>query len=330
MQDSAVSLGIGAVERILQLKRLPTLGTLPAEDLARVADLARERSFSRGAALLRAGELAGSIHYILDGRVEISVGGEALDLATTGTAVGALELLAKDSRGLAAVATEATYTLELEGDSLFELLEDHVSIPQHLLRETCGQLIELQTRNPPEAGGPFLSRFTPIASSSRDLDLVERIFFLRRAPPFRRSSINALAELSRGLSELRFEPGTRLFSAGDAAGGLMLLLNGSVACSIPGGARFELGPGSPLGAFESIAGRPRWYDAVTQTKVVALHGQVEGMMDVFEDNAEMAVDYLTVMCRWLLHGIARVPSFRASTIGALVNAEREPPQPESS
>src|SRR5439155_23954126 len=60
---------------------------------------------------------------------------------------------------------------------------------------------------------------------------------------------------------------------------------------------FTNGPGAPLGAVESMAERPRWYTATTETKVTALQGSVEGLIDVFEDNFEMAMDYLAVMAR---------------------------------
>ena len=48
---------------------------------------------------------------------------------------------------------------------------------------------------------------------------------------------------------------------------------------------------------ESIAERARWYTATTETKVTALQGSVEGLIDVFEDNFDMAMDYLAVMAR---------------------------------
>jgi hypothetical protein len=46
-----------------------------------------------------------------------------------------------------------------------------------------------------------------------------------------------------------------------------------------------------------MAERPRWFTASTETKVTALQGNIEGLIDVFEDNFEMAMDYLAVMAR---------------------------------
>jgi CRP-like cAMP-binding protein len=148
----------------------------------------------------------------------------------------------------------------------------------------------------------------PKAPATRELDLVERIFFLRQAAPFVHSSIDALAELSRGLVEVRYDPGTSLWQRGDPAQSIQMIVSGKVACT-PADARsrFVLGAGAPLGGIESIAELPRWYDALTETRVVALSGDVEGLIDVFEDHFGMAMDYLAVVSQWLLRALeARV------------------------
>jgi hypothetical protein len=63
-----------------------------------------------------------------------------------------------------------------------------------------------------------------------------------------------------------------------------------------------------VGAVEATADRPRFYDAVTETEVVALQGSNEALIDVFEDNFEMAMDYLAVLARFMLRVIeARLP-----------------------
>jgi hypothetical protein len=39
---------------------------------------------------------------------------------------------------------------------------------------------------------------------------------------------------------------------------------------------------------------------VTETQLVALQGNAEALIDVFEDNFEMAMDYLAMVARGLL------------------------------
>jgi CRP-like cAMP-binding protein len=129
--------------------------------------------------------------------------------------------------------------------------------------------------------------------------------------PFARSSINALAELARSLTEVRFDRGVTLWREGDAAHYILVTVSGTVVCSTR--AHHEtvsIGRGLALGAVEAVAEVPRWYEAVTETPVVALHGPVAALVDVFEDNFEMAMDYLAVLARLVLSELEREAAHR--------------------
>ena len=87
-------------------------------------------------------------------------------------------------------------------------------------------------------------------------------------------------------------------SVGEASNFVLLIASGEVACTLADGrTAFTAGPGTPLGSIDAVAERPRWFDAVTSTNVVALHASIEGLLDIFEDNYEMAADYLEVISR---------------------------------
>jgi hypothetical protein len=60
-----------------------------------------------------------------------------------------------------------------------------------------------------------------------------------------------------------------------------------------------------LGSLDAVAEVPRWFTAVTETPVVALHANMQYLIDVFEDNFAMAMDYLAVLARWLLEILDR-------------------------
>ena len=100
--------------------------------------------------------------------------------------------------------------------------------------------------------------------------------------------------MSRALTEIRFPPGTDLWREGETALGVFLVTNGRCAAAAPKGLDFEAGPGFPLGAAEAVAEVPRWYEAVTETRVTGLQGPIETLLDVFEDNFELARHYLAV------------------------------------
>jgi CRP-like cAMP-binding protein len=293
---------IGTVERILSLKRIPILAGLSAEDLSVVAEHGRERFFTKGSVILREGEPIPAFYAVLDGRVHMSRKGRVLGHVNSAGFVGGAGLFARDPEGLHAVAETDTLALEVEADAALEIFEDHFPILHHVLREVCRSLIDLVGRLPAHLYPEIFPRPQPTKFPAGDLDLVERILFLREVSPFARSGINALAELSRGMAEVAFPPGTRLWEEGEASGSLLLVVSGTIqAAARRGAAVFSTGPGAPMGALESMAERRRWYAATTETKVTALQGNIEGLIDVFEDNFDMAMDYLATMARVQMH-----------------------------
>ena len=84
-----------------------------------------------------------------------------------------------------------------------------------------------------------------------------------------------------------------------------MVCRGSVQARVPDGVEFSAGPGFPLGALEALGQRPRWYDAVATTPLVGLYGRTDVLVDLFEDNFDMAMDYLAVISRVTLRILDR-------------------------
>jgi CRP-like cAMP-binding protein len=299
------SMTIRPVERILYLRKLGMLANLPSPELTALAQNTRERTFAKGEVLLHEGEPVGAVHLVVDGAVTATRHGRVLGRLGAGSALGGLAILARDSQGLHAVADTQTLVLTLERDALLEVCEDHFAVVQEMLHYICKSFIEVQSRAWPAIGGATRPLSDPYVPEG-EIDFVERILLLRNMGPFRRASINALAELSRNLTEVRFGAGVPLWRQDDASRYLLLTVTGTIVCSRrdhPGPVR--VGRGIALGAAEAMAEVPRWYDAVTETPVVALHASNEPLIDVFEDNFEMAMDYLGFLSQLLLLEIDR-------------------------
>ena len=138
---------VGTVERMLSLNRMPILAGLAPEDLAVVAEHARERFFTTGSVLLREGEPVPALFAVIDGRVLISRKGLTLGRVRMGGFVGAAGMFARDPDGLTAVAETDTIALELETDAVLEICGP-LPIFHHVLREMCRLLIDLMARLP--------------------------------------------------------------------------------------------------------------------------------------------------------------------------------------
>lgn len=295
--------GLSPLERMLVMKKLPTYGSMPSADLAVLAEMSRERFFPKGSLLLAEGEAVPAVYLIVEGLVEVSRRGRVIGTVAADNGIGGLGLLAGDPYGVDARALEDTLTLELEADLMFELFEDRFAILHHLLRDLCRQMID-QYRDLRISPADIVPPRAAVAPE-RELDLVERIFFLRGLLPFRKAGINALAEVSRALTQIQFEPGTVLWREGEAAPGVFLVMHGSLRCRGSSGLDFAAGPGFPLGALEAVAESPRWFEAVAETRVAGLQGPVETLIDVLEDNFDLARNYMAGMAQGLIRILER-------------------------
>lgn len=287
---------VAPLERMLHLKRVPMLSGLASAEVAILADAAAERLFPKGAVVFREGEPVSAVHFVVRGALGSFRKGAPVGRFGPGAGIGGLALLARDPLGSLVVADEDTLTLELDADAVVEVLEDRFPILQHILRETSRRAIALLTRLrlDPAAGVPELP---PDEGHPGEIDLVDRILFLRRMEVFRRSSVTALADLGRAMAQVRFEAGTTLWHEGEPGPSILLLRSGFVAARSAAGPSFRAGPGFPLGALEALGELPRWYEAVSETPVVALQGHMGALVDVFEDHFEMAMDYLAVVAQ---------------------------------
>jgi CRP-like cAMP-binding protein len=167
--------------------------------VAVIADAASERFFPKGAVVFREGEQVGSVHFVVQGALATVRRGARVGRAGPGAGVGGLAVFSRDPLGSQVEADEDTLTLELDRDAVAEVLEDRYPILHHILREMSRRAIGLVTRFrlDPSAGIPECPVDMP---QSGEIDLVNRIFFLRRMSVFRRGSITALAEMAREMA----------------------------------------------------------------------------------------------------------------------------------
>src|SRR5262249_28663002 len=143
-------------ERLLYLKSLPTLSGLPAAELASLADRAVERFFSKGTVILREGRPVTAIHLVVEGALGVKRRGRFVTRVAPGAGVGGPGLFARGPEGAQVSAEEDTLTLELDSDTLLEVLEGRFPVLLHMVRDIARQVVDLiiRLRLDPTAGGP--------------------------------------------------------------------------------------------------------------------------------------------------------------------------------
>ena len=298
MESHGADPTLSVFEKMLHLRRRQTSGSLSvfaAGQLSVVADQMHDRAFKAGTVLMRDGEAPAAGYSLVRGRVRVSRRGQVLGEVGPGTAVGVAGIVSRDTLGLGAVAVTDVLALELDRETLVDVFEDFFPFLLEAIRETSRRHLD-QIKKLKQVPDQLPVIRHPELSSLDGLDFVERLLLLKTPEgPFERSSIDALAEVAQRARHRSLEPGTTLWSDGGPAGTACLIVSGSIRCSASrhdGPVQFRAGSGTAIGSLESMARQSRWHDAVAETRVEVLEINVNDLIDVFEDNVEMAMDYL--------------------------------------
>lgn len=282
---------IGPLERALFLKSLGPLENLSPAQIAVFAEHAVERSYRAGQKIFTGGERLRAYHVVVEGRVR-AVGGEYLTGVEIGPreAIGFLSMFARQANGLDVEALEDTVVLEFSEDVFLDIMEDDFGITAGLIQRLAKGT--LQRRRGIKNGAYLAPRENEVQWSDGQLDFVERVMLLRGPGEsvFRSAGLAGVLRIAQATPTLEFPPGTTLWKSGDRSDHMLILISGTVGCTLQWGySRFRAGPGYPLGNLERFADEPRWYTAVTETHVVALRSDTEVILDILEDHFDLAL-----------------------------------------
>jgi hypothetical protein len=198
---------------------------------------------------------------------------------------------------------------------LFEMMEDYFELMHGALRNVASEAIRWRRALPEGGFLPHGSREC-IECGAAPLGLVQRIFYLRRTIGLERSYIDELAELARAAREHRLVRGTRLWSAGERADHLVIVVSGEVTGRMPEGGVFQFGPGDILGNLDTIANVPRWFDAYAASDLVVLTIDHEAIVDVWEDHPDLGFAFLRMYSRLILELRTRVSQLEPAQAAA--------------
>ncbi|MGH7327260.1 MAG: Crp/Fnr family transcriptional regulator, partial [Polyangiaceae bacterium] len=132
-----------------------------------------------------------------------------------------------------------------------------------------------------------------------DLDVVDRLVFLRRMFAFPHVSVDAVASIARQMKTKTFRAGDRIWRRGDAAVDLTIVIAGTVEC-VSDTQRKTLEGGGPLGGIECFGQAARWYDLVAKTDTRVLQTSYDTVLDMFEEHVDMGCDLLSSLAATVL------------------------------
>jgi CRP-like cAMP-binding protein len=310
---------------VLILRSFPGLAHLEPSELAVLADHAEERFYPRGSCVYREGEPVRELHYVIEGRVAVRRRGLVLTELSGLSVVGGLASLASVVNGQEVIALEDTTTLAVSKEVQTEVFEDNYSMLLAVLRAVADVLIE--TRHAAGPGGGINTSPENVVATAEPLTLVDKLNILRQTMTLGATRLEAIAELARGSRELRARKDAVLWKRGQPSGTTLVVVSGVVRAR-SGDQDLRFGPGDVAGSLDSLAGRPRWFDAECETDVVALEMDVELFLDVLEDNVDMAMGLLQVMADTVLtlrERIAEAGAGRGRDTAAVGFRDNDPP-----
>ncbi len=132
-------------EKATEVLRSTTLfAGFSQEQLEEVPKVARPRTFEPGEVIVAEGELgAGSLWLIVEGEVEIRVGGKLLRTEGPGAHIGELALLTDAPRSADVVAAKQTTALQLTRDHLRGLIHANPDVAMSIMAELAQRLRNL-------------------------------------------------------------------------------------------------------------------------------------------------------------------------------------------
>ncbi len=310
-------------ERILRLRGVPTLRALPANELAQLAASLRPVAFRRGEILLKEDEPPRSFFLLSTGTVTLRRKGKRFGTVHGPGGVGFMSFLARHAGGTSAVAENFVEALEVQADAMEEIFEDHFPVLLGTIRFVAQRLIE---ENKVTAPPPYVALPSTFETMIGDqpLGIVERIFLLRRMRAFTEANVNSLATLARKMTELRPPAGEVLWRTGERAEHSYFVVKGMLSLTWNEGKVVQkIGPGYVVGGAESLVGLPRWNDLVTDEQAIVLRGTRDGMIDLFEDDYELGLKFLSMLATLVVTMWDRKAEEGITSVGA---ADSVPPQ----
>ena len=119
---------LNIIEKVIALEAVDLLKNLSAEQLSRIASIAREIRFPPGKVVLAPDSNPDALFVILEGAVSISRDGAELHVARENEVLGAWALFDPEPMAVTAKAIQDTRLLRIGRDDFYDLLSDNSEI----------------------------------------------------------------------------------------------------------------------------------------------------------------------------------------------------------
>ena len=126
------------IEKVLILKSVPILASVPENQLVDLAMIAETIEFAAGENIMIQGDLGTSMYVVAEGRVRIFDGDQVLGHHGSRAAFGELAALDPEPRAASVAAVEDCTLLRIDGESLYDLMSGNREVTRGIIHVLCG------------------------------------------------------------------------------------------------------------------------------------------------------------------------------------------------
>lgn len=119
---------LNIIEKVIALEAVDLLKNLSAEQLSRIASIAKEMRYPPGKIILAPDAAPDALYVLLEGSVSVSRDGIELHVAQENEVLGAWALFDPEPMSVSAKTVEDTRVLSIGRDDFYDLLSDNTEI----------------------------------------------------------------------------------------------------------------------------------------------------------------------------------------------------------
>ena len=131
---------LSTVEKVLFLKTVDLFSAIPGSDLTHIAGVTEEEDLLDGDQFIHQGETGDSLFLIIDGSVEVQVGGTTVATLGERQVVGEMSILDSETRSADCVAKGPTTLLKLRKGEFDDIMAEKPEIARGILKVLTGRL----------------------------------------------------------------------------------------------------------------------------------------------------------------------------------------------
>jgi CRP/FNR family cyclic AMP-dependent transcriptional regulator len=128
------------IEKVLILKKVELFSHLSENQLIEVAGSIKEIEAIQGEQFITKGEEGDCLYIVVDGKVRLHDGDKEIQVLDKYQIVGEMAVLDSAPRWASATALEDTLLFKLDGEALYELMEENVDIVKAVIKNLCTRI----------------------------------------------------------------------------------------------------------------------------------------------------------------------------------------------